>query len=65
MDRQEGRADVLHFARPSGWEVITNFGTEPYSIDPGPRLITSSPTLPGTVRGETTAWVLANPDLGH
>ena len=27
---ETGRDDVLRFARPNGWQVVTNFGTEPY-----------------------------------
>ena len=28
-----GRDDVLWFRRPGGWEVVTNFGAEPFPLD--------------------------------
>src|SRR5690606_2099817 len=27
-----GRADVLRFVRPNGWEIVANFGTEPFDL---------------------------------
>ncbi len=54
-----GRADVLRFARPGGWEVITTFG--PTSVDLGgdaSAVVLSSIPLEGTsLPGEATAWI--------
>ena len=56
------RADVLHFARPNGWQVVTNFGAEPYALpaDAG-RVVLSSAgddgASTGVVPGETTVWL--------
>ena len=55
-------ASVLHFRRPSGWECVTNFGTDAVSLPAGVvlasgPLATRSPTgvlLPP----DTTAWIL-------
>ncbi|MFC5929223.1 alpha-amylase [Cryobacterium melibiosiphilum] len=46
-----GRADVLRFRRPNGWQVVTNFGTEPYPID---AVGTTGTAVPADV-GETIA----------
>jgi alpha-glucosidase len=56
---ESGRDDVLRFTRPGGWEVITNFGTDPYEYDGAGAevVIASSPTEPGVVVGETTVWL--------
>ena len=52
------RPDVLHFVRPGGWHVVTNFGTEPVSL-PGGRVLLASGDLPqdGRLPGETTVWL--------
>ncbi|MFT4050621.1 MAG: alpha-amylase family glycosyl hydrolase [Microbacterium sp.] len=57
---ETGRDDVLRFARPNGWQVVTNFGTEPYELgDTGDATValTSAPAPAGTVPGETTVWL--------
>jgi alpha-glucosidase len=53
-----GRADVLRFRRPNGWEVVTNFGTESYPVDAGDRpvLIASRALDAGALPGEATVW---------
>ncbi|MBN9177389.1 MAG: glycoside hydrolase family 13 protein [Microbacterium sp.] len=59
------RADVLHFARPNGWQVVTNFGTEPYPLPEGAGavLLTSAPVdadaaaSTGVVAAEQTVWL--------
>ncbi|WP_347350599.1 glycoside hydrolase family 13 protein [Intrasporangium sp.] len=57
---ETGRDDVLRFRRPNGWEVVANFGTEPYGLD-GPDgldvLLASSPASAGIVPAETTVWL--------
>ncbi|TQK19857.1 alpha-glucosidase [Microbacterium sp. SLBN-154] len=54
---ETGRDDVLHYRRPNGWTVITNFGTEPFSLpeDIGP-VLSSGPVAQGLLPGETTVW---------
>ncbi|MGB4777044.1 glycoside hydrolase family 13 protein [Microbacterium sp.] len=54
---ETGRDDVLRFARPNGWHIVTNFGTEPYELDDAPVVLASTPTPLGVVPGETTVWL--------
>ncbi|ALJ22149.1 glycoside hydrolase family 13 protein [Microbacterium sp. No. 7] len=58
-----GRADVLRFRRPNGWEVVTNFGTEPYELDEVEVLLASTPSPVGVVPPETTVWLAPAPTL--
>lgn len=51
-----GRDDVLRFARPNGWEVVTNFSTEPFAVERDDAVLGSGPVEPGVVPGETTVW---------
>ncbi|MGC5221579.1 glycoside hydrolase family 13 protein [Micromonospora sp. DT81.3] len=55
-----GRADVLRFARPNGWQVVTNFGTEPFELDRADVLLASDEAPLGIVPGETTVWLAPN-----
>ncbi|MFT4295916.1 MAG: alpha-amylase family glycosyl hydrolase [Micropruina sp.] len=55
---ETGRDDVLRFRRPNGWEVITNFGTEPFEIGAGEVLLTSTESADGVLPGEATAWLV-------
>lgn len=59
---ETSRDDVLHFARPNGWQVVTNFGIEDYPLDVSNAAVTSSPTPPDSLRGETTVWLPPRPD---
>ncbi|SEB78183.1 alpha-glucosidase [Paramicrobacterium humi] len=52
-----GRDDVLRFARPNGWHVVTNFGVEPYAIDESEVVLASADIAAGAVAGETTVWL--------
>jgi alpha-glucosidase len=58
-----GRADVLRFRRPNGWEVVTNFGSEAYALpdtlDRADVLISSSPLENGAIGADTTVWMRA------
>ncbi|MEL5991186.1 glycoside hydrolase family 13 protein [Microbacterium phosphatis] len=55
---ESGRADVLWFRRPNGWQVITNFGTEPFALSGDARILLSSDGATATeVPGETTVWL--------
>lgn len=56
---ETGRDDVLHFVRPNGWHVITNFGTEPFDLptEAGAVVLTSDHRSHGQLPGETSAWL--------
>lgn len=56
-----GRADVLRFSRPNGWQVVTNFGTEPFDLgaDADALVLTSQPLRARALPGEATAWLKA------
>ena len=51
-----GRDDVLSFARPGGWLVISHFGTEPFPLPDGEVLLSSGP-IGDELPGETTVWL--------
>jgi alpha-glucosidase len=46
---------VLHFGRPGGWQVLTNFGTTAAALPPGEVLLTSGPLAEVAPPG-TAAW---------
>ena len=54
-----GRDDVLRYARPNGWEVVTNFGSEPFELGPiaGVVVLSSGEASGATVPGDTTVWI--------
>lgn len=52
-----GRDDVLHFTRPGGLRVVSNFGTTPAPLPPGEVLLASGPLGDGELPGETTVWL--------
>ena len=67
---ETGRGDVLAFARPNGWRVVSNFSTEPYPLaalgadGEGEVVLSSDPSNPesdasepGVVAGESTIWL--------
>jgi alpha-glucosidase len=51
--------DVLHFARPNGWHVVTNFGTDEVPLPEGEVLLTSEPLTGNLLPASTTAWLRA------
>ncbi|MCS5719751.1 glycoside hydrolase family 13 protein [Herbiconiux sp. CPCC 205763] len=53
---ETGRADVLHFRRPNGWEVVTNFGAEPYPLDRAGVVLASELLPAGILPADTTVW---------
>lgn len=59
---ETGRSDVLGFRRPNGWQVVTNFGTEPYTLPVGTGrvLLSSAPVEDGALPGESTVWIVAD-----
>jgi len=54
---ETGNPAVLHFRRPNGWEVVTNFGAESYAL-PRRDAVLASETLDddGVLPGDTTVW---------
>jgi alpha-glucosidase len=56
---ETGRDDVLRFARPNGWEVVANFGTEPIDLGPDAAnvVLSSGEAVRGSLPGETTVWI--------
>ncbi|MDP3950115.1 glycoside hydrolase family 13 protein [Microbacterium sp.] len=56
---ETGRPDVLRFVRPNGWEVVTNFGAEPFELGTdAANVVLSSLALDGQfLPGEATAWI--------
>ncbi|WP_243074317.1 glycoside hydrolase family 13 protein [Microbacterium sp. SS28] len=54
---ETGRDDVLRFRRPNGWEVVTNFGTEPFALPAGEVVLASGAAVAGVVPGESTVWI--------
>ena len=56
---ETGRADVLRFARPNGWQAVANFGTEDYPLGADGQVVVSSAPVAGAVLpGATTAWLV-------
>jgi alpha-glucosidase len=51
--------DVLHFARPNGWQSFTNFGKSPVKLPNGKVLLSSQLIVGSQVPGETTVWLQA------
>ena len=49
---------MLRFARPNGWTVVTNFGTEPYQLEGGDDVVLASHgEAAASVPAETTVWL--------
>lgn len=64
---ETGRPDVLRFARPNGWHVITNFGREPYVLDTEDAaavVLATADHARGEVPGESTVWIAPADLLG-
>ena len=58
QQHSDNTSDVLRFARPNGWQVVTNFGVELYALDDGGEVVlSSSGTSAGSVAPETTVWI--------
>jgi alpha-glucosidase len=54
---ETGRDDVLRFRRPNGWEVVANFGTDPFDLGAGTDRIVLGSAPDGRLPSETTAWI--------
>lgn len=55
---ETGRADVLRFARPNGWQVVTNFGTAPFDLGADADDVVLGVVGGSTVPAETTVWIV-------
>jgi alpha-glucosidase len=49
--------EVVHFSRPGGWQVVTNFGAEPVELPAGNVLISSAPLDGKFLPADTTVWL--------
>lgn len=49
--------EVLHFSRPGGWQVVTNFGTEPVELPTGELLVSSGPLEGRRLPANSTVWL--------
>lgn len=58
---ETGRVDVLRFARPNGWQVVTNFGTVSFDLgdEADAVVLSSQPLRDGALPAEATAWLRA------
>lgn len=56
---ETGRPDVLRFARPNGWQVVANFGVEPFTLgaDAADVVLGSAPLAGPLLPGETAVWI--------
>ena len=54
---ETGREDVLRFTRPNGWQVVANFGTEPYPLGAPSDAVVLGALLDDAVPGESTVWI--------
>jgi len=54
-----GRADVLRFARPNGWQIVTNFAGDEFDLgaDAADVVLASAPLAGAALPGESTAWI--------
>ncbi len=53
-----GDPEVLHYRRPNGWEVITNFGAEPYPLEGVNVAIASTGMEEEVLPSEATVWLM-------
>jgi alpha-glucosidase len=54
---ETGREDVLRFTRPNGWQVVANFGEEPYPLGAPSDAVVLGALLDDAVPGESTVWI--------
>jgi len=54
---ETGRPDVLRFMRPNGWEIVTNFGIEPFELGLDSAHVVLGTAVDGAVPGESTVWI--------
>ncbi|MBF4569138.1 glycoside hydrolase family 13 protein [Plantibacter sp. VKM Ac-2880] len=61
---ETGREDVLRFTRPNRWQVVANFGTDPYPLDAQSEAVVLGSLRAGAVPGESTVWIAPTRLLG-
>lgn len=61
---ETGRADVVRFVRPNGWQVLTNFGIEPFPLEAEHDAVVLGALQAGAVPGESTVWIAPGGLLG-
>lgn len=54
---ENANGEVLHFTRPGGWHVVTNFSEESVELPPGELLVSSGPLEGGRLPANTTVWL--------
>ncbi|WP_312172745.1 glycoside hydrolase family 13 protein [Microbacterium sp.] len=54
---ETGRADVLRFARPNGWQIVTNFGSEPFDLGADAADVVLGSIDGGAVPADSTVWI--------
>jgi alpha-glucosidase len=57
LDWVQATASVLHFVRPGGWHIITNYGADPVELPDGELVVSSAPLVDGRLPCDTTAWL--------
>jgi alpha-glucosidase len=50
-------AEVIHFARPNGWQCIMNFNAKSYKLPAGKVVLSSTPIVGGKIGANTTIWL--------
>lgn len=50
--------EVLRFVRPSGWQIVTNFGNTPFDLGPDASNVVLGEVIDGAVPGESTVWIV-------
>ncbi|WP_282837515.1 glycoside hydrolase family 13 protein [Microbacterium flavum] len=48
--------EVLHYRRPNGWEIVTNFGAAAVALPAG-RIVLATEPVTDLLPGETTVWL--------
>jgi alpha-glucosidase len=51
-------AEVIHFARPNGWQCIMNFNAKSYKLPAGKVVLSSGPIVGGKIGANTTVWLI-------
>jgi alpha-glucosidase len=54
---ESANLEVLHFTRPGGWQVVTNFGDASVELPAGELLVSSGPLEDGRLPANTTVWL--------
>ena len=54
---ESANLEVLHFTRPGGWQVVTNFGDAAVEVPAGELLVSSGPLEDGWLPANTTVWL--------